>query len=166
MAKSSHTFHQNTTKTVSMPHTEILLHWNLLDQVCTVQILGSNKVFYVPSRTVNPHLNGSTFKLSEYKVPKSTFLQTKAWSCLSQQYPSPWYKLLTQLGFCCCEHIPWPRQFLERQHLTGASYRFRGSVHYHQDGSMSVSREAWYRQSWESYIFLWMLLGEDWLLGS
>ena len=36
--KSSHILHQNTIKTVSRPHTVVLLHWNLLDQVCTVKI--------------------------------------------------------------------------------------------------------------------------------
>jgi hypothetical protein len=29
----------------------------------------------------------------------------------------------------------------------GLVYRFRGSVHYHQDGSMAASRNAWCRQS-------------------
>jgi hypothetical protein len=29
----------------------------------------------------------------------------------------------------------------------GLVYRFRGSVHYHQVGSMAVSRQSWYRQS-------------------
>ena len=31
----------------------------------------------------------------------------------------------------------------------GLAYRFRGSVHYHQGGSMAVSRQAWHRRSWE-----------------
>jgi hypothetical protein len=43
-AKSSPISHQNTTKIVFMPHTKILFHWNLLDQVCTVQVTLSNKV--------------------------------------------------------------------------------------------------------------------------
>ena len=32
--------------------------------------------------------------------------------------------------------------------------RFRGSVHYHQGGNMAASRQAWYRRSWEFYIFI------------
>jgi hypothetical protein len=45
----------------------------------------------------------------------------------------------------------------------GLAYRFRGSVHYHQGGSMAVSRQAWCRQSWEFYVFIQRLLVEDWL---
>jgi hypothetical protein len=48
--KGSHILHQNTTKTVFMPHTEILLLWNLLGQVKTVQITPSNKLFHIPTR--------------------------------------------------------------------------------------------------------------------
>jgi hypothetical protein len=29
----------------------------------------------------------------------------------------------------------------------GLAYRFRGSVHYHQGGSIAVCRQAWLRQS-------------------
>jgi hypothetical protein len=36
----------------------------------------------------------------------------------------------------------------------GLAYRFRGSVHYHQGGSMAVSRQAWRRRSWEFYLCL------------
>jgi hypothetical protein len=39
--------------------------------------------------------------------------------------------------------------------------RFRGSVHYHQGGSMAVSRQAWHRRSWEFYVFIQRLLVED-----
>jgi hypothetical protein len=45
-------------------------------------------------------------------------------------------------------------------------YRFRGSVHYHQGGSMAVSRQAWYRRSREFYVFIQRLLVEDWLPGN
>jgi hypothetical protein len=45
----------------------------------------------------------------------------------------------------------------------GLAYRFRGSVHYHQRGSMAVSRQAWHRRSWEFYVFIQRLLVEDWL---
>ena len=31
--------------------------------------------------------------------------------------------------------------------LLGLAYRFRGSVHYHQGGSMAASRQAWCRRS-------------------
>jgi hypothetical protein len=46
------------------------------------------------------------------------------------------------------------------------AYRFRGSVHYHQGGSMAVSRQAWHRQSWEFYDFIQRLLVEDCLPGN
>jgi hypothetical protein len=46
------------------------------------------------------------------------------------------------------------------------AYRFRGSVHYHQCGSMAVSRQAWCRQSWKFYVFIQRLLVEDWLSGN
>jgi hypothetical protein len=45
------------------------------------------------------------------------------------------------------------------------TYRFRGSVHYHQGRNMAASRQAWWRWSWEFYIFIWRSL-EDWLPGS
>jgi hypothetical protein len=48
----------------------------------------------------------------------------------------------------------------------GLAYRFRGSVHYHQGGSMAASRQAWRRQSWELYVFIQRLLLEDWLPGN
>jgi hypothetical protein len=48
----------------------------------------------------------------------------------------------------------------------GLAYRFRGLVHYHQGGSMAVSRQAWHRQSWEFYVFIQRLLVEDWLPGN
>jgi hypothetical protein len=48
----------------------------------------------------------------------------------------------------------------------GLAYRFRSSVHYHQGGSMAVSRQAWHTQSWEFYIFIQRLLVEDWLPGN
>ena len=41
-----------------------------------------------------------------------------------------------------------------------------GSGHYHQGGSMAVSRQAWRRQSWEIYVFIQRLLVEDWLPGN
>jgi hypothetical protein len=42
------------------------------------------------------------------------------------------------------------------------AYRLRGSVHYHQGGSMAASRQAWHRQSWEFYVFIQRQLVEDW----
>jgi hypothetical protein len=45
----------------------------------------------------------------------------------------------------------------------GLAYRFRGSGHYHQGRSMTASRQAWHRQSWEFYVFIQRLLVEDWL---
>jgi hypothetical protein len=49
----------------------------------------------------------------------------------------------------------------------GLAYRFRGSVHYHQGGSMAASRLSWRRQSWgEFYLFIQRLLVEDWLPGN
>jgi hypothetical protein len=42
----------------------------------------------------------------------------------------------------------------------GLDYRFRGSVHYQQGGSMAASRQVWCRQSWKFYIFIWRLLVE------
>jgi hypothetical protein len=44
----------------------------------------------------------------------------------------------------------------------GLAYRFRGSVHYHQGGSMAVSRQAWRRRSREFFVFIQRLLVEDW----
>ena len=35
----------------------------------------------------------------------------------------------------------------KKQHLIGAGLQVRGSDHYHQGGSMAVSRQAWHRQS-------------------
>jgi hypothetical protein len=52
------------------------------------------------------------------------------------------------------------------QHLIGLAYRFGGSIHYHQGVSMAASRQAWYRRSWEFYVFIQRLLVEDWLLGN
>jgi hypothetical protein len=48
----------------------------------------------------------------------------------------------------------------------GLPYRFRSSVHYHQGGSMAVSRLSWRRQSWEFYVFTQRWLVEDWLPGN
>ena len=50
MARSSHILRQNTTETVSEPHTEFLFHWNILGPVLTVQTTHSSKVFHIPSR--------------------------------------------------------------------------------------------------------------------
>jgi hypothetical protein len=49
------------------------------------------------------------------------------------------------------------------QYLIGTGFQVRGSVHYHQGGSMAESRQAWCRRSWEFYIFIWRLLAEYWL---
>jgi hypothetical protein len=38
------------------------------------------------------------------------------------------------------------------------------SVHYHQ--GKATSRQAWCRQSWEFYIFIWRLIVKDWFPGS
>jgi hypothetical protein len=46
----------------------------------------------------------------------------------------------------------------------GLAYRFRGSIHYHQGGSMAASRQAWCRRSWGFIIFIWRLLAEYCLL--
>jgi hypothetical protein len=48
----------------------------------------------------------------------------------------------------------------------GLTCKFRGSVHYHQGRSITASRQAWCRRTWEFSIFIWRLLGEDWLPGS
>jgi hypothetical protein len=48
----------------------------------------------------------------------------------------------------------------------GLAYRFRGSVHYHQSGSMAASRLSWLRQNWEFCVFIQRLLVEDWLPGN
>jgi hypothetical protein len=45
--------------------------------------------------------------------------------------------------------------------LIGAGYKFRGSVHYHQGGSMAASKQAWHRQNREFYVFIQRLLVED-----
>jgi hypothetical protein len=44
----------------------------------------------------------------------------------------------------------------------GLAFRFRGLVHY-RGRSMTASRQAWCRRSWEFCIFIWRLPGEDWL---
>jgi len=48
----------------------------------------------------------------------------------------------------------------------GLAYRFRDSVHYHQGRNMAASRQAWCRQRWEFYIFIWRLLVENWPPGN
>jgi hypothetical protein len=44
------------------------------------------------------------------------------------------------------------------------AHRLRGSVHYHQGGSMAVWRQTWYWRSREFYIFILRQPGGDWLL--
>ena len=65
------------------------------------------------------------------------------------------------------EQTVWPRQvLLKKNTYLGLAYRFRGSVCYHQGGSMATSRQAWRRQSLEFYVFIHWLLVEDWLPGN
>jgi hypothetical protein len=46
----------------------------------------------------------------------------------------------------------------------GLAYRFRGSVHHHQGGSMAASR--WCRRGREFNILFRRQTGEDWLPGN
>jgi hypothetical protein len=42
----------------------------------------------------------------------------------------------------------------KKDNIIGVAYRFRGSVHYHQEGNRAASRQAWGRRSGEFYIFI------------
>jgi hypothetical protein len=50
-------------------------------------------------------------------------------------------------------------------HLIGAGLQVQRFSLY-QGENMAASRQTWCRRSWETYIFIWRLLAEYWLLGS
>jgi hypothetical protein len=146
-----------------MPHTEILLLGNLLGEVCIVQITLSNQVLHIPTRMSHwvPFKASTIFQIQSpqiYILPNKSVVRPTT-------IPQPLVPISVLVGVLLLwKDIMTMASLIKDNIELGLPYRFRGSVLYHQGGSMAAS--LWSRQGWEFHIFIWSLLMEDWLPGT
>jgi hypothetical protein len=106
-----------------------------------------------------PHLNLSCSgqgRMPAYLLPPLTFSSGNlAWTTKS------WISILVRgwathcLSFLLLWTDTMTKATLTRTTFNwGSLYRLRGSVQDHQGGNMVASRQAWFRRSWEFYIFI------------